>query len=66
MKIALASQGVDLDEAVGGEDISEDLPEEVLAAERAFKDEREKKRLEKELSGEMQQFGDGLGYTVVT
>jgi hypothetical protein len=66
MRVAALAQGVDIDEdqpEEGGD--SEDLPPEVLEAERRFKEERERKRLAKAAEQGMQHFADGLGYEVV-
>lgn len=65
MRVIAMSQGVDID-AEDGEDSNEELPEEVLEAERKFKAAREAKRLAKAAEGEMQSFADGLGYEVVS
>lgn len=62
--VALA-QGVDIDEDEN-EHEGEELPPEVLEAERKFKEEREKKRLAREAQGgNTAKFADGLGYEVV-
>lgn len=62
----MLGQGVDIEDEEGGHDSDEELPPELLEAERKFKEERERKRLEKEAEKGMASFADGLGYEVVS
>lgn len=66
MRIIMLSQGVDIEDEEPSNKDDEDLPEEVLAAERAYREEKERKKLEKAIAGEMVPFGEGLGYEVVS
>ena len=58
----MMAQGVDIDENEE-EHSDEELPEEVLAAEREYKAKRDAERLNTDVG---QVFSDGLGYAVVS